>query len=124
MANYINRVYGSHGVYANSVHPGGALTGLQVNLSLENLQEWGSNAEMMAGMLSPEQGAARTVWAAVSSTWEGNGGKYLTDCGVGAPAKDMMSILDPGYAPHAFDEEGENRLWKLSEELTNAMVTK
>jgi hypothetical protein len=47
---------------------------------------------MMAGMLSPEQGAATTVWAAVSSTWEGKGGKYLTDCGVGAPAKDMMSI--------------------------------
>jgi hypothetical protein len=79
---------------------------------------------MMAGMLSPEQGAVTTVWAAVSSTWEGKGGKYLTDCGVGAPAKDMMSILDPGYAPHALDEEGENRLWKLSEELTNATVAK
>jgi NAD(P)-dependent dehydrogenase (short-subunit alcohol dehydrogenase family) len=122
LVNYINRVYGPRGVYANSVHPGGALTGLQANLSSENLQEWGSNTEMMAGMLSPEQGAATTIWAAVASFWEGKGGKYLTDCGVGAPAKDVMSILDPGYAPHAFDEEGENKLWRLSEELTGTIV--
>ena len=39
LVNYINRVYGSCGVYANSVHPGVALTSFQTNLSSENLQE-------------------------------------------------------------------------------------
>jgi NAD(P)-dependent dehydrogenase (short-subunit alcohol dehydrogenase family) len=118
LANYIDRVFGPQGVHANSVHPGGALTGLQTNLTQENLQEWGSNAEMMAGMLSTEQAAATTTWAAVAGVLEGKGGRYLTDCGEGAPARDLMSIVDPGYAPHAFDENEEAKLWKLSEELT------
>jgi len=46
----------------------------------------------------------------------------LFNCGVGGPAKDTMSILDPGYAPHAFDEEGENRLWELSSKLSGITV--
>lgn len=110
MANYIDRIYGPRGVHAVSVHPGGAMTGLQQHVSPEEAAEWGRNAEMMAGMLSPEQGAATTTWAAVASVWEGKGGKYLTDCGLGVPAKDLVSLLDPGFALHAFDKEGENRL--------------
>ncbi|KAH7156586.1 putative short-chain dehydrogenase [Dactylonectria macrodidyma] len=118
MANYIDRVYGPRGVHAVSVHPGGSLTGLHQNVTPEMSAEWQKDTAMMASMVSPEQGAATSTWAATADVWEGRGGKYLSNCSVGGPAQDITSILDPGYGPHVYDEEGENRLWALSCELT------
>lgn len=114
MANYIDRVYGPRGVHATSVHPGGVFTALHQNVAPEMMAEWQRDPAMIASMLTPEQGAATMAWAAAAKVWEGKGGKYLSDCGVGGPAKNLMSVLDPGYGPHAFDEEEENRLWELS----------
>ena len=36
--------------------------------------------ELALHMKSPEQGAATTVWAAVSKTWEGTGGATEQPC--------------------------------------------
>ncbi|KHN99165.1 NAD(P)-binding domain protein [Metarhizium album ARSEF 1941] len=68
-------------------------------------------------MMSPPQGAATSVWAAVAKACEGNGGKYLAHCGVAGTADAAASILDPGAAPHAYDLDGEDRLWELSAKL-------
>ncbi|KAM0283252.1 hypothetical protein ACHAQH_002546 [Verticillium albo-atrum] len=114
MANRIDRVYGPKGVHALSVHPGGALTGLQKNLPKETLEAWGGDGELMRWMMAPAQGAATATWAAVAPVWEGKGGKYLFECKIGEEAKDLTSIMDQGYAPHAFDEEREDRLWEMS----------
>jgi len=122
MANYIDRVYGPRGVHAMSVHPGGVMTALHQNTPPEMIAEWARDPKMMAGMLTPAQGATTTTWAATANIWEGKGGKYLCECGVGAPATDLMSVLDPGYGPHAFDEEGENKLWELSSKLASVEV--
>ncbi|KAH6991140.1 putative short-chain dehydrogenase [Ilyonectria sp. MPI-CAGE-AT-0026] len=122
MANYIDRVYGSRGVHAVSVHPGGSLTGLFQNVTPEMMAQWQKDTAMMANMTTAEQGAATSTWAATAKIWEGQGGKYLSDCSVAGPAQDAMSVLDPGYAPHAFNEEGENKLWTLSCELTGVKV--
>ncbi|KAF2655005.1 putative short-chain dehydrogenase [Lophiostoma macrostomum CBS 122681] len=122
LANHIDRVYGAQGVHTNSVHPGGIATGLQVNLSQDVMAEWGKDPALMAVFQSAEQGAATTVWAAVAPVWEGKGGKYLTNCSVGEPAKDGFDIKDYGFAPHVYDEEGEEKLWALSEELTGVKV--
>ncbi|KAI5467617.1 putative short-chain dehydrogenase [Mariannaea sp. PMI_226] len=122
MTNYIDRVYGDRGLHANAVHPGGAVTSLQQHLPTEMLQQWGSDPAMGALMQAPEQAAATVVWGAVAKILEGKGGKYLCNCGVGDAATDVMSIFDPGYAPHAFDVEGENRLWELSSKLTGVVV--
>jgi NAD(P)-dependent dehydrogenase (short-subunit alcohol dehydrogenase family) len=122
MANYIDRFYGPRGVHATALHPGGIFTTLFQHVPTEMLAEWQKDSAMMAGMLSPEQGAATSIWAAGAKVLEGKGGRYLCNCGLGGPAKDMMSILDPGYAPHAFDEEGENRLWELSSKLAGITV--
>jgi NAD(P)-dependent dehydrogenase (short-subunit alcohol dehydrogenase family) len=122
MANYIDRVYGPRGVHAVSVHPGGIFTPLMQNVTPDMIAKWARDPAMMASMLSPEQGAATTTWAAAAQVWEGKGGKYLCECGVGGSAKNLMSILDQGYGPHAFDKEGENRLWELSCKLTDVKV--
>jgi len=66
-----------------------------------------------------EQGAATTVWAALSGEWEGKGGRYLEDCAVSPAAKEGdLSALDSGYKPYAYDKEASSRLWELS----NTMV--
>lgn len=122
LTNYIDRVYGRGGLHANATHPGGSLTALQRNVPAEMLEQWGSDPAMGALMQLPEQAAATIVWGAVAKALEGKGGRYLCNCGVGDAAEDVASILDPGYAPHAFDMEGEDRLWELSYKLADIAV--
>lgn len=73
--------------------------------------------EVAAYMKSPEQGAATTIYAALSTEWKDKGGKYLSDCAV-QPAfshpGEPMAVGDDGYAEWAYDEEKEGRLWKES----------
>ena len=63
---------------------------------------------------SPEQGAATSVWAALSPHFDSRGGLYLADAGVSSPAGEDENFGGPGYAPHAYDEDAEEKLWKLS----------
>ena len=74
------------------------------------------------GNLSPkfknvEQGAATTVWAAVSEELENKGGLYLDNCGLGVIKSSMQEAYNDldGYLPHALDEKNADRLWELSE---------
>jgi len=41
---------------------------------------------------------------------------YLADVGESGPAVEGESLVGPGYVPHAYDEEAEEKLWKLSYE--------
>ena len=59
------------------------------------------------------QGAATSVYAATAPELEGRGGLYLADCQV--VTEDSAKHIQ--YAPHAFDEDGEARLWSLSEQM-------
>lgn len=86
------------------------------------IEKWKAEPETVRAMLTAEQGAATSTWAAVAKVWEGKGGKYLTDTSIAPPATDLNSTMDPGVAPHAYDEDGENRLWELSLKLTGVFV--
>ena len=67
---------------------------------------------------STEQGAATTVWAAISRELEGRGGLYLEDCSVGQPYDETDTTWGaPGYAAYAYDEAAATRLWDLSLKL-------
>jgi NAD(P)-dependent dehydrogenase (short-subunit alcohol dehydrogenase family) len=121
LANHVDRIFGARGLHANSVHPGAVMTPLAKHLSEEE------SAAIFAGPMgkkfkAPGQGAATTVWAAVAASLEGKGGLYLADCGLGKPAVNAADIADEGFAPHAFDPEGEAKLWELSGELTGVRV--
>jgi len=51
----------------------------------------------------------------VSDHFEGkNGGRYLTDCGEAGPVPENPGLTAEGYATWAYDEEAEEKLWKLS----------
>ncbi|MDR2364597.1 MAG: SDR family NAD(P)-dependent oxidoreductase [Zoogloeaceae bacterium] len=64
-----------------------------------------------------QQGAATTVWAAVSKDLEGIGGVYLEDCDIAVLVPDG-SPAPFGVRPWALDKEAAERLWRLCEEMT------
>jgi len=111
MANEIERRYGSKGLHANSLMPGGIMTGLQVHVPKEVKEGW----KHMKGMKSTEQGAATTVLAAIGKDWEGVGGKYLDNCQE-APeiVKSSGATMEPGYAAYAMDQAKAAMLWEDS----------
>lgn len=119
MANEITRRYGSQGVVGLSLHPGGIMTELGRHIDPKEIEELGGEA-MIKTFKSPQQGAATTVWAAVSPHFEKveNTGRYLADVGEGPPQKADSEMGGPIYAPHAYDEEGAKALWKISCEVT------
>lgn len=104
MANSIHRHFASDGLTAVSLHPGVIETPLARHMNQDDYK-------MVEGLgvfkiaKSVEQGAATTVWAALATHFDDpeNGGRYLSDIGEAER-----------YAPHAYDEEKEERFWTLS----------
>ncbi|KAF4465530.1 alcohol dehydrogenase [Fusarium albosuccineum] len=101
MASELERRYGSQGLHATSVHPGGIMTGLARHIPEEQVQSMAGDDAVKKGLKSPEQGAATTVWAAIGKQWEGTGGKYLADCSVAELAEDANPLMAHGHAKHA-----------------------
>ncbi|CAI6085939.1 unnamed protein product, partial [Clonostachys chloroleuca] len=121
----LNILITNAGVHTSAVNPGMIWTGILDHLDPITSEQWKNDKSLLDIMQSPARGSATTVvWAAVSPAWEGKGGKYLVACGVGEPLKDVNSVVDPGYAAHAYDEEGEDRLWEMSSQLTGISVQK
>lgn len=108
MANEIERRYGSKGLHGISLHPGGIMTGLQGHVDDAIMKSW-NTPEAQKQFKSVEQGAATTVYAALSKDFAGRGGCYLEDCG--ETAEMTEGSTDSGHAKHAFNEEGEKKLW-------------
>ena len=69
--------------------------------------------ERIRSMKRPDQGAATTVWAAVSKEWEGKGGKYLEDVSVALPNQQPPLPMS-GYCPYIYDSDASKRLWTES----------
>jgi len=70
MANEIERRYGSRNLHATSLHPGGIWSGLQDPGMKEAMK---GNEVVNNYMKSAEQGAATSVYAAVSEEWKNKG---------------------------------------------------
>jgi NAD(P)-dependent dehydrogenase (short-subunit alcohol dehydrogenase family) len=122
-ANELERRYGSKGLHAWSVHPGGINTGLLVHLSEEDQKAIAYDPVLNQLMKSVEQGASSTVWAATAAALEGQGGKYIEDCQFAKPVKAGSGAYGPGYGAHAYDEKREGLLWEKSLELVNPFLS-
>lgn len=119
LANEIERRYGSQGLHALSLHPGVINTNLTKSLDQATKDFMKNHTGLQKQFKSVAQGAATTVYAAVSKDWEGKGGKYLYDCAEAGPVRpdsDYMSI-DDGYAEWIYDEEKASKLWTESIKL-------
>ena len=132
-ANEIERRFSCQGLHVWSLHPGGIRTQLnQTGLNPQSISDL-----MMAvrfgimnvkrNLMSPEQGAATTVWAAAGKDLEGRGGKYLERCAISQPVKEGFDVkrdgLEPGHGLWAYDETDAKRLWEMSMELVGLSET-
>lgn len=117
-----------HGIRAFAVHPGAILTDLSRHMTDEDLRAYGiyrvngvitipDASKVPVRFKTVEQGAATTIWAAVSPQLNGKGGVYCEDCDIAAmvPAD---SKLFSGVRPWAVDQAAGEALWTLSENLT------
>ncbi|CAF4956134.1 unnamed protein product, partial [Rotaria sp. Silwood1] len=96
-AKQLDKLYASEGIHAYSLHPGGIMTNLQKDVSIE------------------EQRAMGCVYAALAPDLDKHGGEYLEDCAIsqGVNSKEIYA----GMGAHAIDMEAAERLWKLSEKM-------
>lgn len=113
MANEIERRYGSSGLHAWSLHPGGIDTGLQIHVDFAELK---ALPDVQRSMKSVPQGASTTVLAAVDKELEGTGGKYLDDCAVSEVLKEGEEIAfeASAAAPWTYDVDDAKKLWEVS----------
>jgi len=112
-----------HGIRGFAVHPGGILTDLARYLTDEDFKAFGIYREngVLKGpesLKNIEQGAATTVWCAVSPQLNDKGGVYCEDCDI-APMLPADSKLRSGVRPWAVDKAAAETLWVLSEKLAS-----
>jgi NAD(P)-dependent dehydrogenase (short-subunit alcohol dehydrogenase family) len=121
-SNALHRRYSSQNLLSTSVHPGGIVEGsnLAVHVSEETKQAMFGDEATLRTFKSREQGAATTVYAAVSEEWAGKGGRYLSSCveqksRVERRSEEgMWENANEGYAEWVYDEEQEEKLWGMS----------
>ncbi|KAI5208983.1 putative short-chain dehydrogenase/reductase [Aureobasidium subglaciale] len=115
MANSIDRLYGSQGLHAVSVHPGVIFdTELMRHTTDDTLASLGGRDVYGKIEKSPEQGAATTVWAALTPHFNEKGGVYCADVGESVEAGEFAPVGGAEYVPHAYDRQAEDHLWELS----------
>lgn len=102
------RRWGPQGVHSFAVHPGAVMTELARHLTRDDI------VARLAGhqVVDVSEGAATTVWAAISPELDGRGGLYLEGCHVAGPADDAAT---GGYARYAVDPDQAARLWDWSQ---------
>jgi NAD(P)-dependent dehydrogenase (short-subunit alcohol dehydrogenase family) len=98
----LNRDFGSENFICCSVHPGVIQTELQQELSEFQKMMIMTTMKVTQGVKTTQQGAATTVYGAVSD--EVKGGEYLADCGI---AKEILK--------YAEDEKMQKKLFELTE---------
>ena len=125
------------GVRAFSVHPGsvnGTDLGRVAPMAL--FQQMGTHdadgnilPEVAAKLKTVEQGAATSVWCAVSPLLNDIGGVYCEDVDVSVPDEGNMehdyslpSSLR-GVKPYSLNAENAMKLWALSEEMTKTVFS-
>ena len=125
------------GVRAFAVHPGSIVTPLARHLGHDDLVGMGvvdadgnPVLDPARNMKTPEQGAATSVWCAVSPQLDGRGGVYCENCDVAPLADPLLASTGEwanqvresgsyalGVLPYAVDPDSAARLWELSERL-------
>lgn len=116
-ANAIERLYGGKGLHGLSLHPGGIKSGLQQHVDEETKKSWASNPATERWSKSPAQGAATSVYAAVSREWEGKGGVFMEDCDESYAEESRPYEGLSGWKGYIFDAEKGMRLWRDSCEM-------
>ena len=114
--------YRDSGVRTFAVHPGTVATALSRYMSKGDMKAMmglgsadrdPSAAPPRLEVIPVEQGAATSVWAAVSDELADLGGLYLADC-----------AISENVAPQAVDPQRAEQLWTISERLCGSTVSR
>jgi NAD(P)-dependent dehydrogenase (short-subunit alcohol dehydrogenase family) len=119
-AVHLDEIGKSHGIRAFAVHPGGIKTPLQRHLTMEEQIAMGwfdKDGNPNPLFKSAEQGAATSIWCAVSPLLEGEGGVYCEDCNIAARWNEDLPPYS-GVRAHAIDRDIAAKLWAVSENMT------
>ncbi len=119
----LTRRYKGRSVISNAVMPGGIMTGLQENMTQEEMRGLGwidDKGNLNPGFKTIEQGASTSVWAATAAALDGVGGLYLEDCAQAEPWVSEKPYA--GVLPYALSAESAERLWSASLEMVGLKV--
>src|SRR6202012_1627120 len=110
----LDRFGEARGVRAFAVHPGAVDTDVFRYMSSEEVRAWSASVKSFK---SPQQGAATSVWCALSPSLEGMGGVYCEDCDI-AGLEANESAAPYGVRAFAVDPDTATALWAFSEQAT------
>ncbi|MEH6557919.1 MAG: SDR family NAD(P)-dependent oxidoreductase [Oceanicoccus sp.] len=111
--------YGSKGIDAFAVHPGGIMTSLQRHMDKKDIEARGwvdAEGNINERFKTVEQGASTSTWAATSIQLTGKGGVYLEDCDV-AEVMASRPEFPKGVIAYAVDADAAKQLWQVSESM-------
>jgi NAD(P)-dependent dehydrogenase (short-subunit alcohol dehydrogenase family) len=106
-------------IAVNALMPGNiASTALMRHLGADDLANLGKETDVaLPPVKTIEQGAATSVLLAARPEVEGVTGRYYEDCAQ-APVVQERADHTGGVAPYALNPDNADRLWKISEQLT------
>ena len=107
------------GIVVNALMPGNiASTALARHMGPDDLANFGKETDLtLPPVKTIEQGAATSVLLAASPEVDGVTGRYYEDCAQ-APVVQEREGHAGGVAPYVLDPDNADRLWQISEQLT------
>jgi NAD(P)-dependent dehydrogenase (short-subunit alcohol dehydrogenase family) len=108
-----------HDIRAFAVHPGAIITDIFRLMTKEQQEAWMTQASttLKEGFKTPQQGAATTIWCALSPQLNNKGGVYCEDCDI-AQLVPNDSPATTGVRAFAVDPATAKALWQKSEAIT------
>ncbi|WP_439694843.1 SDR family NAD(P)-dependent oxidoreductase [Mucilaginibacter sp. AW1-7] len=113
----LDRLGQQHNIRAFAVHPGAILTDAFRYMTDEEIQAW---TQRVKGIKTTQQGAATSIWCALSNQLDGIGGVYCEDCDI---AELVPDDLQAGYGVRSFaiNPDQAVALWRFSEKITGVI---
>jgi NAD(P)-dependent dehydrogenase (short-subunit alcohol dehydrogenase family) len=107
------------GIVVNALMPGNiASTALARHMRPDDLANFGKETDLtLPPVKTIEQGAATSVLLAASPEVEGATGRYYEDCAQARVIHEREGHTG-GVAPYVLDPDNADRLWQISEQLT------
>lgn len=118
MAVKLSAALRQRGIDAFSLHPGQVVTDMGRSMVAEDFAEQVAKTGEIPpdDFMTPDQGAATTIWALTEPGLAGKGGAYLQDCAVAA-VRDEPDYRT-GVMRYAIDPASAERLWDKAAELS------